>query len=87
MITYTRCTFHVRTEDYLIKLHRFYKACKSLGLLPHNVAIVSRESESFVVSGIVISKRYIYPRHEDRIKVGDTIEILVGQINAEEVNL
>lgn len=87
MITYTHCTFKVKTEDYLKKLHEFYKACKSLGLLPHNSAIVSRESESFVVTGIEISKRHIYPRHEGYIEAGDTIELLVGQLNVEEVKL
>lgn len=87
MITYTLCTFKVKSEQYLHKLQEFYKACRKLGMVPQNYASVIRDSTASHVTIIEITRRYIYPRSNDRIKVGDTIQLLVGQLNAEEVIL
>lgn len=87
MITYTLCTFRVKSNDYLTKLHEFYKACKSLGMLPHNSAIVIRGDLSSIVTGIELSKKYSIPRREQRVQVGDVILLLVGQLYTEEVKL
>lgn len=87
MITYTLCNFRVKSEDYLNKLHEFYKACRRLGMVPQNYASVIRGSAASHVTIIEITKRYIYPRSNGRIQIGDTIQLLVGQLHAEEVKL
>lgn len=87
MITYTLCTFRVKSEDYLNKLHEFYKACRKLGMVPQNYASVIRGNSASHVTIIEITRRYIYPRSNNRIQVGDTIQLLVGQLKVEEVKL
>ena len=87
MITYTLCTFRVKSENYLNKLHEFYKACRKLGMVPQNYASVIRGSTAFHVTIIEITRRYIYPTSNNRIQIGDTIQLLVGQLNVEEIKL